>query len=174
MPPRLQKFALTSHVTASVGWLGAVGAFLALAIAGLTSADTQLVRGAYLAMDLETRFVIVPLAFASLVTGLVQSLGTTWGLVRHYWVVVKLVITIAATAILLQQLGPIGYLAGAASEGTLAGSDLRVVRISLVVHAGGGLLVLLVPMILSIYKPRGLTRYGRRKQLEDRNLVVPS
>ena len=120
-------------------------------------------------MDLTARFVIVPLAFASLLTGLIQSLGTTWGLFRHYWVVVKLVIAVVATAILLQQLGPIRYLAGAAAEGKLAGSDLRVARISLVVHAGGGLLVLLVPTILSIYKPRGMTRYGRRKQREERN-----
>jgi hypothetical protein len=36
MTPRLRKFALTAHVTSSVGWLGAVAAFLALAVAGLT------------------------------------------------------------------------------------------------------------------------------------------
>ena len=35
MTPGLRKFALTTHVTSSVGWLGAVGAFLALAIAGV-------------------------------------------------------------------------------------------------------------------------------------------
>ena len=41
-------------------------------------------RGAYLAMDLIGWFVIVPLSLASLLTGLVQALGTTWGLFRHY------------------------------------------------------------------------------------------
>jgi len=34
MTPRLRKFVLTAHVTLSVGWLGAVAGFLALAIAG--------------------------------------------------------------------------------------------------------------------------------------------
>src|SRR5881628_3305955 len=83
MAPSLRKFALTAHVTSSVGLLGSIAAFLALAVAGLTSQDAQIVRAAYLAMDLAARFVIVPLAFASLLTGLIQSLGTPWGLFRQ-------------------------------------------------------------------------------------------
>ncbi|MDQ6901046.1 MAG: hypothetical protein M3072_16375, partial [Candidatus Dormibacteraeota bacterium] len=86
MTPSLRKFALTAHVTCSVGWLGAVAGFLALAVAGLTSRDAQMVRGTYLAMDVTGWFVIVPLSFASLLTGLISSLGTPWGLFRHYWV----------------------------------------------------------------------------------------
>jgi len=78
MTPRLRKFALTAHVTSSVGWLGAVAGSLALAVAALTSQDAQMVRAAYLAMELTGWFVLVPLALASLLTGLVQSLGTKW------------------------------------------------------------------------------------------------
>jgi hypothetical protein len=84
MTPGLRKFALTAHVTSSAGWLGAVTAFLALAVAGLTSQDAQLVRAAYLAMELTGWFVIVPFGIATLVTGLVQAVGTPWGLFRHY------------------------------------------------------------------------------------------
>jgi len=173
MTPALRKFALTAHVTSSVGWLGAVAAFLVLAVAGLTSQDAQMVRAAYLAMELIAWFVIVPLAFASLLTGLVQSLGTQWGLFRNYWVLVKFVLTILATIVLLLQTGSISYMAGVAAETTLSRSDLREARISLVVHAGGGLLVLVVPMILSVYKPQGMTRYGRRKQHERRTESQP-
>jgi hypothetical protein len=36
MAPRLRKFGLTGHVDSSVGWLGAVSSFLALAVTGLT------------------------------------------------------------------------------------------------------------------------------------------
>jgi len=96
MTPRFRKFALTAHVTSSVAWLGAVASFLALAVAGLTSQDAQMVRAAYLAMDLTAWCVIVPLSFASPLTGLVQSLGTEWGLFRHYWVLIKFLITIPA------------------------------------------------------------------------------
>lgn len=164
MGPRLRKSALTVHVTASVGWVGAVAGFLALAIAGLTSRDAQTVRAAYLAMELTAWFVIVPLAFASLITGLIQSLGTTWGLFRHYWVVAKLGLTVLATIILLVKMEPISYLAGAAGSGTLVHGALRGVRVQLVVHAVGGMLVLFVATILSVFKPWGLTPYGRSSQ----------
>ena len=105
MAPRLRKFAFTAHVTSSVGWLGAVVAFLALAVVGMTSQDAQTVRGAYLVMEPAAWWVLVPLAFASLLTGLVMSLGTTWGLFWHYWVLFKLVIAVFATIILLIYMG---------------------------------------------------------------------
>ena len=79
MKPGLRKFALTAHIITSVGWFGAIAAFLALSIAGMTSQDAQLVRAVYLVMGLTTWFVIVPLALASLLTGIVSSLGTKWG-----------------------------------------------------------------------------------------------
>ena len=47
MKPGLRKFALTAHVTSSVAWLGAVAAFLALAVIGLRSVDDDMVRSLY-------------------------------------------------------------------------------------------------------------------------------
>src|SRR5436190_24136795 len=152
MAPSLRKFALTAHVTSSVGLLGSIAAFLALAVAGLTSQDAQVVRAAYLAMDLTARFVIVPLAFASLLTGLIQSLGTPWGLFRHYWVLAKLLLTAFATLVLLIKIELIGHAAHLAVETILPHADLHLVGRELAVHAAGGLLVLLVPAILSVYK----------------------
>ncbi len=164
MTLRLRKFALTAHVTFSVGWLGAVGVFLALAVAGLTSQDAQLVRATYLAMELTGWFVIVPLSLASLPTGLVMSLGTEWGLFRHYWVLTKFLITVLATILLLVHMQPVGHLARVVAETTLARGELAGLRVQLVADAGAALLALLVATALSVYKPRGMTRYGRRKQ----------
>lgn len=164
MTLRLRKFALTAHVTSSVGWLGAVGAFLALAVAALMSQDAQLVRATYLAMELTGWFVIVPLSLASLPTGLVMSLGTEWGLFRHYWVLAKFLITVLATVLLLVHMQPVGHLARVVAETTLARGELAGLRIQLVAHAGAALLALLVATALSVYKPRGMTQYGRRKQ----------
>jgi hypothetical protein len=169
MTPGLRKFALCVHITSSVGTLGAVAGFLALAIAGLVSRDAQMVRSAYIAMDLTARLVIVPFVFASLLTGVIQSLGTPWGLVRHYWVLAKLLLTIVVISVLLLQLELISYLAdAAASKTTFSSADLRDLRRSPVIHAAGGLLVLLLPVALSIYKPRGMTRYGWHRQHEGR------
>ena len=166
MPPRLRKFALTAHVTASVGWLGAVAGFLALAVVGLTSQDAQTVRGAYLVMEPAAWLVLVPLAFASLLTGIVQSLGTTWGLFRHYWVLFKLLMTVFATIVLLTYMETFSAMAGVAADPS---ADLALVRnASPTLHAVLALLVLLVATVLAVYKPRGMTPYGQRKQHEER------
>ncbi|HEY4612047.1 MAG TPA: hypothetical protein VII11_03605 [Bacteroidota bacterium] len=166
MTPRIQKFALTAHITFSVGWLGAVAGFLALSIAGLTSRDAQTVRAAYRAMELVGWFVIVPASLGALLTGLVQSLGTQWGLFRHYWIITKLLLTVAATILLMLHMQPIGYLADVVSTTELATTELRGLRIQLIADAGLALLVLLVATVLSVYKPWGKTRYGMRKEQE--------
>lgn len=165
MTPGLRKFALTAHVATSVGWLGAVAGFLALTVVGLSSRDVQMVRAVYLTAEPVTWFAIVPLALASLATGLVQSLGTPWGLFRHYWVVFKLLLTVLATIVLMQYTQTVSYFAGVAAVPDRA--DLSGLR-SYLLHSGGALLVLLVTTALSVYKPRGLTRYGQRKQHERR------
>lgn len=166
MTPPIRKLALTSHVTASVGWLGALAVFFAHALASLISQDEQMVRAASLAMNLTAWFVILPLSLASLTTGLVQALGTAWGLLRHYWILFKLLLTAVATIVLLLKLGPITYLANTAAETTSASADLIGLRTSLTVHAAGGLLLLLAVVTLAVYKPQGMTRYGVRRQRE--------
>lgn len=164
MPPAVRKLALTLHVTVSVGWLGAVAAFLALAVVGVTSRDDRTVRGAYLVMEPAARLILLPLAYASLVTGVVQSLGTTWGLFRHYWVLFKLLINIVATVILTTYMATFRYMAGVAAD---PNADLSAVRNSSpVLHSILALLMLFVATVLAIYKPRGVTPYGWRKQSE--------
>jgi hypothetical protein len=104
-------------------------------------------------------YAVVPLALATLLTGIVLSLGTAWGLFRHYWVVISLIITVIAIAILLGHMADVSTGAAIAAD---PGADVRRLNGDLV-HSVGGLLVLLVPLVLNIYKPRGLTSYGRRK-----------
>jgi hypothetical protein len=164
MTPSIRKFNLTAHVVSSVAWLGAVAAFLALSIAGLVSRDPDIVRGAYLSMNLIGLFVIVPLSFTALVTGFVQSMGTEWGLVRHYWILMKLALTIGSTLLLLlHQLTAVASAAKSvlgAAAGTLP--DAVPAGMQLACDAGLAVLVLLLIATLSVYKPWGLTSYGRR------------
>ena len=166
LTPGLRRFALTAHVASSVGWLGAVAAFLCLAVAGLTTPDPRMVRAAYLAMELTAWFVIVPLSVASPLTGLIQSLGTTWGLFRHYWVLAKFVITIPASVFLLLHMQVVHRVAVVAAETTMPHAALRGTRLQLAVDAGAALLALLITTTLSVYKPAGLTPYGWRRQRE--------
>ncbi len=164
-PPRLRKFALTAHVTSSVGWLGAIASSLALGIAGVVSDDPLTVRGAYVTLELVGWYVLVPLSAASLLTGLVSSLATTWGVFRHYWVVAKLVINVFAGTVLLMYMQSLDHLAWVAAEA--ASGDLAGVKSSSpMIHATVALLLLATATVLGLYKPRGLTRYGWRKQRE--------
>jgi len=166
MTPAVRRFTITTHVTSSVGWVGAALAFLALAVIGFTSDDPAKVRGAYLLMAPAAWFVLVPLAHASLLSGIVLSLGTSWGLFRYHWVVLKLGITVFATVILLIYMGTFREMAGVAADPVM---DLAVVRnASPIVHAILALILLLAATGLGVYKPLGMTEFGRRKVDERR------
>jgi hypothetical protein len=159
--PQTRRVALTTHVTVSVGWIGAAAVFLALAGIGLTSQEPATVRGVYLVMEHTAWLTLVPLAFATLATGLVMSLGTSWGLFRHYWVVFKLVITVFATVVLLIYMQTFRQLAALAADPE---APLHLVRNpSPVVHSALALIILLIATVLAIFKPQAVTPYGRRK-----------
>ena len=168
MTARMRKIALAAHIATSVGWAGAVSAFLALAVSGLVSPSAPTVRAAYVGMELTTWYVIVPLAVASFFTGVISSLGTTWGLFRHYWVLLKLLITVLATAVLILHLEPIGRLAATSRDTGMPGPDLHQARMLMIYASGAAVLALLIMTALSIYKPRGMTPYGWRRQEEAR------
>jgi hypothetical protein len=161
--PRLRKVALTVHVTTSVGWLGAVACFLVLSILGLARVDPRTAGGAYIAMRDITWWLIVPLCIGTLISGVVQSLGTSWGLFRHYWVFIKLLLTALATVVLLAHTRPIDHVANIAVGSSLSRLELRDLRVQLVGDAAAAIAVLLATTVLSVFKPRGLTRYGLRR-----------
>jgi hypothetical protein len=175
MTPGLRRFTFTTHITSSVGWVGAVLAFLALAVIGFTSDDEVKVRGVYLLMAPAAWFVLVPLAHVSLLSGIALSLGTTWGLFRHYWVVVKLGITAFATVILLIYMGTFRQMAGVAADPVV---DLAIVRnASPMVHATFALILLVTATVLGVYKPFGMTAYGQRRleeQLRPVSALMPA
>lgn len=156
LPPRARRALLVVHVATSVGWFGAVLAYLALDVTAVAGDDVATVRSAYLAMDLVAGYVIVPLAVASVLVGTVTALGSRWGLVRHHWVVVKLVLTLLALAVLLAETRTITALARAAASA----GDPRDLPGTLP-HSVGGLVVLGVVLVLSVVKPRGTTGWRR-------------
>ncbi len=163
LTPPVRKAALTTHLVFSVGWIGAALAYLALGASAATSQDVPTVRAAWTAMEITGWSVIVPLAVGTLVTGLVISFAGPWGLLRHYWVVISLGLTVFAVTITVLHMPEVSARAAIARQA--APADLNRLGGDLV-HPGVGLVVLLVTMVLNVYKPRGVTRYGQRKQHE--------
>jgi hypothetical protein len=149
------------HLAVSVGWVGAVLAYIALGLAATTSATTMTTRSAWVAMELIGWRVLIPLAVATVATGILLGLVTKWGLVRYYWVLVSLTVTSLATAVLILHMPDVSALADRARRGgepvlDSLGGDLF--------HATLGLLVLVAVLVLNIFKPPGLTRYGWRRR----------
>ena len=173
MRARLRKLALSVHLFVSVGWIGAVLVYLALGVTAVTNDDVSDVRAAWIAMDVAGWYVVVPLAVASVATGLLMAFGTKWGLFRHYWVVFSFALTVLAATVLVLHMPDVSVLARAARAGSPAGGSETHVMSRLrggdVLHPGLGLVVLLAVLVLNVFKPAGLTRHGRRAQRRERD-----
>jgi hypothetical protein len=163
----VRKLVLAAHLTASIGWLGAVLAYIALDRRVAKAATPDAVRTAYVAMAEIAMSVILPLAVASVITGIAISLATSWGLYRHYWVVISLFLTVFAAVVLVRETRVIAEHAEIASDPARDAAEILALP-STLPHSLGGAVVLLVVLVLNVSKPRGLTRYGRRKARERR------
>jgi hypothetical protein len=161
MNPTLRRLTYTVHLMSSIGWTGAALLFLSLAVVGVASRDEATVRGAYLVMAPAAWFVLMPLAHTSFLSGVALSLGTQWGLFRHYWIVLKLVITAGSTVVLLIYTRTFDQMAGTAAD---SAAPLELVRNpSPIVHAALALVLLSLATVLGIYKPFGMTPSGERR-----------
>lgn len=166
LPRGPRRALLVAHLVTSIGWIGADFVLLALALTGLSTDDPELARASYTAVGIFVPVVIVPAALLSLATGVLLSVGTKWGLTRYVWIVVKLVITVALTIAVFVLLRP--QAAQIVAEASEAGSAQRF--LDGIGDARSGLLfppvvsgtALLVATVVSIYKPWGMTRWGRR------------
>jgi hypothetical protein len=167
MRPALRKLVLAIHLSTSVGWIGAVVAYLALDVTVATGGDPSVVRAAWIAMGWIASWAIVPLALASLLTGLVMALGTKWRLFRHWWVLISFLLTVGAAGVLLSETRVISDSAEMAADPTTSTDQLFAMP-STLPHSVGGLVVLLAVQVLNVYKPQGLTPYGWRKLQEER------
>ena len=164
LPPALRRAMLAAHIICSVGWIGAAAVYLALGVAAEVNMQPQIVRAAWISMELSGWLVIVPLGCLALLTGLGLSLGTPWGLFKHYWVIIAVVLTTLSLAVLLLHMPSVSTLARLARTA----DDAAVSRLGGdVLHPALGLLVLIVITVLNVHKPRGLTPYGQHKRAKE-------
>ena len=91
-------------------------------------------------------------------TGVLLGLLTPWGLLRHWWVTVKLALTTAGAVLSLVVLTP----ALTALADGAGGSSPLAQRLELVRDSGAASVVLLVTLVLSVYKPFGRLRVEER------------
>jgi hypothetical protein len=158
LPSRWRKLLLTLHVAGSVALLGADGSVLLLGADAALGAEP---RDRYPAAALVGSAILVPLALVALVTGTALALLTPWGLFRHWWVTLKLVLTLAGTVLAFVVLTPtLDALAEAARAGAVIAATDRWV---LVRDSGAASVVLLATVVLAVVKPFGRL-HGRRRR----------
>jgi hypothetical protein len=168
--PRGRKALLATHVLASASWVGIAVMVVALSGIAMTSSDSAVTRVSYgLLVDLD--LTLLPWAnFAATLSGVALGIGTPWGLVRHYWVAVKLALSLLVLAIAFGfQHRALLAAAEAAEDGSDLGALPGVVLCGFVV----ALLNLVAAMLLSLYKPWGRTPRGRRAMAAGRHRPSP-
>jgi len=158
---------LTVHVTISVGWIGVEASLLALGVAGLLGHGTSMLRSVYVSIGILGNTFLLPVSLGALVTGLLLSLGTHWGLVRYYWVFIKFVLTAILTVLSIfvvnDRMQEAAARVTALQVTASARPDPGSLRFFLVVACSVGLLVLLSTNTVANYKPWGRTSYGQAR-----------
>jgi hypothetical protein len=137
-------------VITAVGWLGSDLVLLTLAAAGLAGYRPEVV---YPAMGFVGLVLFLPLSFAVWLIGVVNAWTTPWGLLRHWWVIVKLILTTAMLVAVFFALRP--GLESALAEG--AALDQQE-RIGLMFPPVVSTSVLVFATVISTFKPWGRTR----------------
>src|SRR5918998_147709 len=146
MPRNLRKLVLTVHVIVSVGWIGIEAGLLALGLTGLYTRDPEALRVAYVAASIFGGIFLVPVSMGALVTGVLLSVGTPWGLVRHYWVLIKIVFTVALVAsgilVLNRRLQEAAARVSEVPLSTLTSADAGALQVQIIATVSVALLLL--------------------------------
>lgn len=156
-----RRALLVVHVAASAGWLGLTLGLLALALTAATTESTPMIEAACRSMKVFTDWLVIPMALLTLLSGLVLSLGTKWGLARHRWVYTKFWLTLVTLTASLFALRP-GV--NDAVETVSSGASLAQ-PLDLVMGPAVSLATYVFMTVISVLKPWGLTRRGRRPRL---------
>ena len=144
LAPRTRRIVLTTHIVASVGLLGDVAVYLAVATRAATTSDPALQSACY---ELLTMFGFVfgiPLSLASLATGVTLGLGSKWGVLRYPWVTTKLALNVSVILVGALVLGPTAD-AMRTGDGDAGGL--------LIVGAAYDVAALTLATTLSVFKP---------------------
>ncbi|MEU6002180.1 DUF2269 domain-containing protein [Streptomyces sp. NPDC047197] len=159
-----RRATLVVHVTAAAGWLGLTLGLLALAFAAITTGSAPTTEAAARSMKLFADWLVLPLALLTLLSGLVLSLGTPWGLARHRWVYTKFWLTLATTAASAFALRPgINDTVATVSAGSPLADPTDLIAGPVV-----SLSAYLFMMVISVLKPWGLTRRGQKQRDQNR------
>lgn len=158
--PPVYRLLLTAHILVSAGWLGVVFAKLLLGLRAVASDAPAVSDPLYTATE-AVNVAFPPAAVATLVTGVLLSLGTRWGVLRYYWVATKLALCLGVIAT------GVAFVDRLAQRSVSAPSPVRAIGEGTVLDVVSAPATLLISLsvahvlmlgaatVLSVYKPWG-------------------
>ena len=156
-----RKAVLVVHIVSVGAWIGIDVVMAIFVFTALLTKNDPIKALCYQALDV---FVVWPLVGAGLVclaSGVVLGLGSKYGLVRFWWVAIKLVLNIMLTslALLVLRVG----IPQIAEDGQrlAAGESVSTTAGDLVFPPIVSPLALLAAVLLSVFKPWGRLRRNR-------------
>ncbi|MBW5421935.1 DUF2269 domain-containing protein [Streptomyces sp. BG9H] len=159
-----RRATLVVHVVGAACWLGLTLGLVALALTAITTDSATATEAAVRSMKVFADWLVLPLALLTLVSGLLLSLGTQWGLARHRWVYTKFWLTLATTTAWVFALRP-GI---DDSVATVTAGHPITDTADLIAGPLVSLGAYLFMTVLSVLKPWGLTRRGRKQRDQKR------
>lgn len=156
---RTRRAVLVTHIVSASAWIGIDVAAAILTVTSLATGDPQTQAVAYQALGIVAVWPMFVAGLACLASGLVLGLGTKFGLLRYWWVAVKLCVNIVLSTLILVALRPgidelsaygSTVLAGGTPDPTDTGQMMFPPSVSLV--------ALTIAVTLSVFKPWGRIR----------------
>lgn len=165
LTPAARQAVLVLHAVTGISWMGVDIALLVLLITARTTNDATLVVSGFNAIRMIVPVAVPPLSLGILVTGLLLGLGTPWGLVRYWWVLVKLILSLVMTILVFVSLVPavnsIAVLSTTPMSADAVRASLGSLPTQLMFPPVVSFLMLGVATILSIFKPWRRTPWSR-------------
>jgi hypothetical protein len=158
---RTRKGVLVLHIASAGAWLGVDVAMGVLIFTALASDDLATRALCYRALELVAVGPLLACGLLSLLTGVVLGLGSRYGLVRYWWVAVKLVLNLVLTALVLVALAPEVAAHADRARQFQAGLPVPLEVGQLIFPPVVSPAALLVAIVLAVFKPWGRTRQGR-------------
>lgn len=159
---RWRRIWLVAHILSVSAWIGIDVMVAVLVGTSLASDDPKVVGLCFQALA----YVVWPMlsaAVATLITGVILGWGTVHGIVKQKWVLTKLIINLVLTTLIVIALQPGIDEVAARGADLVAGRTTDMAAGDMVYPPVVSLVTLSFAVVLSVFKPWGRTRWGKRK-----------
>jgi uncharacterized membrane protein len=153
-----RKLVLLLHIVAAGIWIGLDVVLAVLVFTAHATSDPQTTAFCYRALEVAAIWPVAAAAVVSLLTGVLLGLGSKYGLVRYWWVAVKLAMNLVLSILVILSLRPGLHEAAGYGRRIAAGLPVNIDSKTLIMPPIVSTTALLFAFVLSVYKPWGRTR----------------